>query len=189
MGKGYKKRSSSSSSSSSSDGGRYNPNKMYKKRAKYEAKMRKAGRCICRYCPPGVMACPDNFMRRYQHHGMAHAGHGAAAMYGPSGSMYNYPPGGAPYVRPGMMPSSQAQYPGGMMQSQPYGSYGPAMTPGQPGMTPGQPGMMPGMPSQPYPQSGMPGQMGQMPPYSNAPGMPPYSGMPGQPPFYYAWSP
>ncbi|KAF7255956.1 hypothetical protein EG68_06965 [Paragonimus skrjabini miyazakii] len=38
---------------------------MNKRRMKYERRMRKKNRCVCGFCPAGVLACHENFMRRY----------------------------------------------------------------------------------------------------------------------------
>ncbi|KER30519.1 hypothetical protein T265_03127 [Opisthorchis viverrini] len=141
-----------------------------------------AGRCVCRHCPQGVMACQDNFMKKYQHHGMTSGSYGGGVMCGQPGSKPNYPTAGVSYQQPGMMPANPTQYHGGMMPGQgsmPYGQPG-SIPYGQPGSMPYSqsgvaPGMAPMMPGNPYPPGGMPGQIR---PYGNTPGMP------GQPPFY-----
>ncbi|KAA0190313.1 hypothetical protein FBUS_02945 [Fasciolopsis buskii] len=54
----------SSSSDSDSSDGHHDPKKMEKKKHKYEERMKKENKCVCHHCPPGVMQCGTNFMKK-----------------------------------------------------------------------------------------------------------------------------
>ncbi|CAH8494303.1 unnamed protein product [Dicrocoelium dendriticum] len=71
MGKSKKCRCDDSSSSCDSDSSfeklcRKDPLKLHIKRLKLERKMIKKNRCVCGYCPPGNLACSENFIKKYR---------------------------------------------------------------------------------------------------------------------------
>ncbi|CAL8075696.1 unnamed protein product [Calicophoron daubneyi] len=64
---------SSSSSSSSDLEYWYDPLWIERKKRQIIKKMLRRNTCVCGFCPPGVIACGDNFIRRYQYGAYSYA--------------------------------------------------------------------------------------------------------------------
>ncbi|CAH8621242.1 unnamed protein product [Schistosoma mattheei] len=102
--------------------------------------MMKKNRCICGYCPHGVLACDQNFMQRYQH--------GMTGGYGPGGQNI----GGGYHKHNPLYPNPMTpQYP----PAQPFNAMQQAsMMPQQPAVCPNPGSHQTGY----FPQPGMPQQ-------------------------------